>query len=425
MIITDSRGRRAPAAIATVLAGALLLTACGRSAGPAPADADGAVAPSPGITDTTITLGTTSPLSGNAAGVGTCAVDGAVAYFEARNADGGIEFGDGKTRTVEFVAYDDGYDPQRALGNFQQMVGDGIFAAALSLGTPTNRAWREAAIDEEVPQVLVQTGDPLFSDPDESPWQLGLLPIYQQEGAAFGELLLASGEHHRVAILYQNDDFGLGYVEGFKEAVEGAANVEIVKELPFEATAVDVSAQVTELASSGADIFFNAMSSLAPLVIGSLQQADAVDWRPSWFLPSTSSSPAALLEPSGVADRFPAIYTTASSQSAGAPGFAETEDGAEFLAALHEHTSQTGVPSFPQCVWSWIGASVIEQAFRTMTEPTRESFMDALRSVSDFEAPLLLPGGVIDTTENGLPAMSSVVVQRYDAPGFIPVDALD
>ncbi|KRA24523.1 amino acid-binding protein [Microbacterium sp. Root61] len=422
MKFTTTR-RRTVAAVATIGIAALLLAACSRGDAGAPgAESD---APSPGITDTTITFGTTSPLTGNAAGVGNCAVDGALAYFGAKNADGGIEFGDGKTRTVEFKTYDDGYDPQRALANFQQMVSDGVFGAALSLGTPTNRAWREAAIDEEVPQVLLQTGDPLFSNWEESPWQLGLVPIYQQEGEAFGKLLAESPDEHRVAVLYQNDDFGRGYVEGFKTAIAGADNVVITKELSFDATAAEVSAQITELAATDADIFFNAMSSLAPLVIGSLQKAQSIGWAPSWFLPSTSSSPAALLTPSGVADAFPAIYSTASSLSAGSPEFQESDEGKAFMAALDEYTAQDGVPGFPQCVWSWIGASVLEQAFMKMEEPTRDSFMKALRSISDFEAPFLLPGGTIDTTVDGLAAMNGVTVQEYNGTGFTPVTALD
>ena len=112
---------------------------------------EGPAEASPGITDTSLTFGITSPLTGATAGPGNCTVDGALAYFGVKNAEGGIEFGDGKTRTIEIKAYDDGYDPQKALTNFQQMVSDGVFAAGIGLGTPTNRAWREAAIDEERP----------------------------------------------------------------------------------------------------------------------------------------------------------------------------------------------------------------------------------------------------------------------------------
>ena len=420
-MITTTK-RRALAMLAATGVLAIGLSGCVRGSGPT---ADDTSAASPGITDDTIVIGSTSPLTGNAAGVGQCSVDGATAYFDKRNAEGGIAFGDGKTRRVEIKPYDNGYDPQKALANFQQMTTDGVFATALSLGTPTNRAWREAAIKEGVPQVLVITGDPLFSDREQSPWQMGLVPTYPQEGEAFGKLLAESGSDHKVAILSQNDDYGKGYVEGLKSAIKGAGNVTIVKELTYEATDNDVSAQITELAATKADVFFNAMSSLAPLVLGSLQQANAVDWHPSWFLPSTTSSPSVYLTPSGVAQTFPAIYTVASSVSAGSPGFADSEDGKQFLAALSQYTAQDGVPGFPQCVWSWIGASVLEQAFTKMTEPTRASFMKALRSISGYKAPFLLPGGTIDTTKDGLPAMNDVVVQQFNGTGFIPVESID
>lgn len=383
----------------------------------------GSAEASPGITDTSITFGITSPLTGPTAGPGNCTVDGALAYFGVKNVEGGIEFGDGKTRTVEIKAYDDAYDPQKALANFQQMVSDGVFAAGVGLGTPTNRAWREAAIDEGVPQVLVMTGDPIFSDRAESPEQIGLVPIYQQEGGAFGELLAGSPEDHKVAILSQNDDYGDGYVEGFKEAIEGADNIEVVKELTYEATDTSVDAQLTELAASGADVFFNAMS-ITPLVISSLKKTEELGWTPSWFLPSNTSSPGGILQQPDVhADVFPGIYTVAFSQSASSPTFAESEEGAAFLEAIGEYSTQEGVPAFPHCVWSWIGAATLDQAFQKMTEPTRESFMEALLSIEDYTAPFMLEGSVINTTEDGKPAVSDVSVQLYNGKGYATAES--
>lgn len=414
--------------ITSVVAGigivAVLAAGCARG-GDADTGGDaseGPVEASPGITDTSLTFGITSPLTGATAGPGNCTVDGALAYFGVKNAEGGIEFGDGKTRTIEIKAYDDGYDPQKALTNFQQMVSDGVFAAGIGLGTPTNRAWREAAIDEGVPQVLVMTGDPLFSDRAESPMQLGLVPIYQQEGGAFGELLAESGEDHKVAILYQNDDYGNGYVEGFKEAIGGADNIEVVKELTYEATDTSVDAQLTELAASGADVFFNAMS-ITPLVISSLKKTEELGWLPSWFLPSNTSSPGGILQQPDVnATAFPGIYTVAFSQSAASPTFAESEEGAAFLEAIGEYTNQEGVPAFPHCVWSWIAAATLEQAFMEMTEPTRESFMEALMGIEGYAAPFMLEGSTIDTTVDGSPAVSAVSVQKYNGKGYAPAE---
>jgi len=415
---THSRSRRA-LGIAVALALAVTVSACGgRDAGRSGDAAEGA--PSPGITDTTVTLGITTPLSGPTAGPGTCTVAGVTAYFGAKNAAGGVGFGDGKTRTVEIQALDDTYDPQQAAANYDQLKGE-VFAMTAGLGTPTNRAWREAAIADEVPQVLIMTGDPLFSDTQQSPWQLGFVPIYQNEGAAFGELLASSGAAHRVAILSQNDDFGAGYVEGFKSAIEGAGNIEVVGELTYEATDTSVDAQITELANSGADVFFNAMS-VTPLVIAALQKAQQLGWTPSWFLPSNTSSPTAILEPGGAA-AFPGIYSVSFAKAPQSPAFAQDPDVVEYLAALKQYGDYPDPPAFPHCQWSWMIGATLEQAFQNMKEPTRDSFMEALRAIKDFQAPLMLPDTAVTTSESGQPAVSTVVVQKYNGRGYDTVEA--
>ena len=391
---------------------ALSLTGCTRTA---PGEGGGTTA-APGITDTAITLGVTTPLSGATAGPGTCTVAGVQAYFGSVNAAGGVKFGDGKTRTVNIKAYDDAYDPQKSLSNFQQMVSDNVFAVTSGLGTPTNRAFRDAAISQKVPQVLVMTGDPLFSDREESPWQLGFVPIYQNEGSAFGELLAKSGQQHKVAILYQNDDYGKGYVEGFKEAVQGASSVSIVGEQTYEATDTSVDAQLTQLASSGADVFFNAMS-ITPLVIASLQKAQQIGWLPSWFLPSNTSSPTAILQPGGAA-AYPGIYTVSFAKAPQSPEFAQNEDVVKFLADLKQYGNYPDMPAFPHCMWSYMVGATLEEAFEKMSEPTRESFMTALRDIKGLEAPLMLEGTSVDTTVDGQPAVSSVLVQKYNGRGY-------
>jgi ABC-type branched-subunit amino acid transport system substrate-binding protein len=400
------------------LGSALALTLAGCSRG-GDGGGGGAAEASPGITDTSISLGITTPLSGGTAGPGTCTVAGVTAYFGAKNAEGGVEFGDGKTRTVEIEALDDAYDPQKAKANYDQLK-DSVFAMTSGLGTPTNRAYREAAIADEVPQVLIMTGDPIFSDTEESPWQLGFVPVYQNEGAAFGELLATSTEDHKVAVLYQNDDYGEGYLEGFKSAIEGADNIEIVQELTYEATDTAVDAQLTELANSGADVFVNAMS-ITPLVISALQKAQQLNWKPSWFLPSNTSSPTAILQPGG-ADAFPGVYSVSFSKAPASPAFAEDEDVQTFLSDLKEYADYQDMPAFPHCMWSYMVGATLEQAFGEMTEPTRENFMEALRSISDFQAPLMLEGTAVDTTADGQPAVSSVVVQKYNGTGYATVE---
>jgi len=422
---TTLSGRRALAVAASVGAIALVLAGCARGETP-PADGgetSGAVEPSPGITDTTLTLGISTPLTGGTAGPGNCTVDGAAAYFGTKNAEGGITFGDGKTREIEILKYDDEYNPEKSAANFQQMVADGVFAAGLGLGTPTNRSWREAAIDEGVPQVLVMTGDPIFSEREPGVMTLGLVPVYMQEGAAFGEALVADGQPHQVAVLYQNDDYGQGYVQGFKDSIADASQITIVKELSYEPSAQSLEGQMTELAATGADVLFHAVS-VTPLAIADLQKAAALGWTPIWFLPSNTASPGGILTPAGVtADTYPGVYAAGFAEAAAAPPFAESPEGQAYFEAIAEYGSagQDG-KSFPHCVWSWIGAQILEQAFMKMTEPTRESFYEALTSITDFDAQFSF--GPIDTTIDGSPAVQTVVLQKFNGAGYANVDVV-
>ena len=395
--------------IATAIAG------CGRDDD----SSGGARGGSTGITDSTVTLGITTPLSGATAGPGTCTVAGIKAYFGGVNAAGGVKFGDGKTRKVEIKALDDAYDPQKAKSNYDQLKGS-VFAMTAGLGTPTNRAFREAAISDEVPQVLIMTGDPIFSDTSQSPQQLGFVPTYINEGEAFGKLLVASGQAHKVAILSQNDDYGEGYVEGFKKAIAGASNIQVAKELTYEATDTSVDAQITQLAGTGADVMFNAMS-ITPLAIASLQKAQQLDWKPSWFLPSNTSSPKAILEP-GKASAYPGVYSVSFSKVPQSPAFAGDQDVTTFLSDLKQYADYPDPPAFPHCMWSYMVGATLEQAFEKTTEPTRESFMTALRGISDFKAPLMLEGTSVNASVSGQPAVSTVVVQKFNGTGFATVE---
>ncbi len=420
MTTTVTRKRvLALAASAGVLA--LALAGCARG-GEGPGD-DGATA-SPGITDDSILLGISTPLTGGTAGPGNCTADGAIAYFGLRNAEGGIEFGDGQTRTVEIKTYDDEYNPEKSAANFQQMVADGVFAAGLGLGTPTNRAWRDAAADEGVPQVLVMTGDPVFSSREEGYLSIGLVPTYMQEGAAFGDALVADGQEHKVAVLYQNDDYGKGYLQGFKDAIAGSDQIEIVKELSYEPTASSLEGQITELHATGADVLFHAVS-VTPLAIADLQKVAALGWKPIVFLPSNTASPGGILAPAGVTgDTFEGVYAAGFAQAAAAPPIAESEAGKVYFDAIAEYVTgheQDG-KSFPHCVWSWMGAQILEEAFTKMEEPTREAFYEALTSIKGLETDFGF--GPIDTTVAGQPAVQTVVLQKFNGAGYANVEVV-
>jgi len=101
--------------------------------------------------------------------------------------------------------------------------------------------------------------------------------------------------------------------------------------------------------------------------------------------------------------------------------FASLPNAQEFLDGVKQYGSQTGVPDFPHCVWSWIGAEIMAKAFETMKEPTRDAFMTALRSVKGTDFDFMLDGTEVDATQDGSPAISSVVVQKFNGKGYATV----
>jgi ABC-type branched-subunit amino acid transport system substrate-binding protein len=400
--------------VATGAIAALLITGCSRGD-----DGSGeADAPSPGITDTTLSLGISSPLSGPTAGPGSCSVAGLYTYLEAKNADGGFEFGDGNTRTVELTYLDDVYDPAKAVSNFRQMVDDGIFAYVGALGTPTNAAILPIAQEEEVPQVLLITGATMFSsNQEENPYTFGLLPTYYSEGFAFGELLAGRGAV-TVATLAQNDDYGDDYLAGFEAAIDGS-DVAIVASATYEPSDPTLDSQVTELAASGADALLSAVS-VTPLQVGVLTKAQSLGWTPEIFLPSNTSTPATVVVP-GNGAAYPAVYSTSLTKVPVSPAFAEDEDVIAYNEAFELYGKTITETYTPHCAWSYAEGAILEQAFLKMTEPTRANFLEALHSIEDFQAPLLLDGITVNTTDPTLPAIQGINLVQFNGTGYGPV----
>lgn len=375
---------------------------------------------SPGITDTSVRLGISSALTGTSAAAGSCAVAGLLSYLEAKNAGGGFEFGDGITRTVELEYLDDASDPATALDNFSQLVADEeVFAYVGGLGMATNAAIAPIANEEEIPQVLLMTAATKFSaDQQANPWTLGLLPSYYDEGFALGESLVARAAELTVATLAPHDEYGDDYVAGFRAAIT-ESDVKVVAAASYDSSAASLEAQVTELAASGAGVLLSAVS-VADLQVGVLTTALSHGWTPEVLLPSNTSTPATVVIP-GNGAAFPAVFTTTFSELPSSPDLADDPDVIAYNAVFDEYGSSIATTYTPHCAWSYIAGAILERAFLGTTEPTRANFLAALHAISGFEAPLLLDGVTVDTTDPHRPAIHGLVVVRFTGTAYEPL----
>ncbi|MFK4148433.1 ABC transporter substrate-binding protein [Streptomyces sp. NPDC004065] len=382
--------RKSTAARAAAAAAAALLTAtaCAGQRG----DDDGASAAggdcrTTGVTGTTIKLGGIYPLSGPASAYGTIS-QGVSAYFHHVNDKGGI-----RGRKVEFVVRDDGYQPPKAVEEARRLVEqEKVFAVFQTLGTPSTAAVRDYLNKRQVPQPFVATGASVWGTDDQHPWTIGWQPNYVAEARVYAKYLRDARPRARVAVLYQNDDFGKDLLGGFRKAVAGSG-VEVVATQSYEVTDPSVSAQMTSLARSRADVLLDVTT---PKFASQALAADARNtaWNPLHIVNNVASS-AAVLKPVGFRNVQGVVSATyfkdpADRQWAGDPEIRTYKE------ALHKYEPSAD-PDNQFNAYGWAVASSLHKALDTMKCPTREGLRDAVRHLRDVKVGLLLPGVTLST----------------------------
>jgi branched-chain amino acid transport system substrate-binding protein len=389
--------------IALVVAAALVAVGCGRGD-------NGGGSNAPGVTDTSIKLGTTFPLSGPASAYATIS-RASTAYFKMINAKGGVN-----GRKISYIVRDDGYDPARAVQNARRLITqDKVFALFNPLGTPPNLAIWDYVNQQKVPQLFVATGASDWGkDIKKHPWTIGWQPDYVTEASAFGEYLKKVKPGAKVAVLYQNDGFGKDLLGGFQKEIEGS-NIKIVAKQSYEVTDPTVSPQVVKLAKSGADTFLDiATPKPTAQAIGTVAKIGT--WKPLHLISNVSASKSLVFKPVGLAAAKGIVSNTyikdpESSQY--------TNDAAmkQYKAQLKKYAPRLD-PNEPFNVYGW---AVAETMVRTLQQAgkdlTRDDVMKAARSL-DLNIGLLLPGIKIKTSETDGYPIQSVAIQKFDGQNW-------
>ena len=184
-----------------------------------------------GATDTEIKIGNIMPYSGPASAYGVIGKTEA-AYFKKINDAGGIN-----GRKINFISYDDGYSPPKTVEQARKLVeSDEVLLIFNSLGTPPNSAIHKYMNAKKVPQLFVATGATKWNDPKDFPWTMGWQPSYQSETQIYAKYILKEKPDAKIAVLYQNDDYGKDYLKGLKDGLGAKAASMIVAQESYETT---------------------------------------------------------------------------------------------------------------------------------------------------------------------------------------------
>jgi branched-chain amino acid transport system substrate-binding protein len=363
-----------------------------------------------GATDTEIKIGNIMPYSGPASAYGVIGKTEA-AYFNKINAEGGIN-----GRKINFISQDDGYSPPKTVEQARKLVeSDEVLLVFNSLGTPPNSAIQKYMNTKKVPQLFVATGATKWNDPKDFPWTMGWQPNYQSESQIYAKYILKNKPDAKIAILYQNDDYGKDYVKGLKDGLGAKAASMIIAEEGYEVTQPTIDSSIVKLKSLGADVFFNVTT--PKFAAQAIKKMAEIEWKPMHFLNNVSVSIGAVMKPAGFENGQGII----SSIYLKDPTDAQWKDDPAvkawnaFLDKYYPEANRADA----SVMYAYIVAQGLVHVLKNCgNDLTRENVMKQAASMKDYEPAGLLPGVKVNTSATDFAPLSQLQLMRFKGEGW-------
>jgi len=377
-----------------------------------------------GVTARTVTIGGTFPLTGPASLYAPipAAMKAYFAYINSRKGPDGRRGVYG--RQIVFKYYDDGYNPANAVQLTRKLVEeDKVFGLVGTLGTAVNEAIRPYVNARKVPQILVSTGASVFADAKKYPWTGGWQPSYDNEGRTFGQAIARNSPNAKIAVLYQNDDFGDELLNGLKVGLGNKAS-NIVASESHEVTAPDVRAQVAKLRASGASIFV--IFTTPKFAIQSYAIANALKWSPAVIYTTSVSATDTFLtlaQKSGGGELPNRTFTTQYLKDPANPEWDNDAAMKLYKQVMAKYLPGARVTDGLNFYGMATAEAFVQLLYDAGKNPTRASLMKAYRNWNQPN-PFLLPGNRQKTKGSDQLPIQCVKIIKFTDGTFQPVSKL-
>jgi branched-chain amino acid transport system substrate-binding protein len=344
----------------------------------------------PGVSDNGIKIGQTMPYSGPASAWGTIG-RAELAYIKMINDQGGIN-----GRKINLISLDDAYSPPKTVEQTRKLVEqDGVAFVFGGLGTAANLAVRKYLNDRQVPQLFLLSGSGQFNDPEHFPWSIGILPTYLLDGQMHAQYILAHRPNAKIAILYQNDDYGKAHLKGLKDGLGERAKDLVVSELSYEASDPTIESQMVSLKASGANTLYIAAG--PKFAAQAIRKANDLAWKPLQFLTYTSQSISAVLEPAGLENAI-GILSGSYAKDPTDPRWKDDPDMKEYFDWVQKYNPNSNASDIFVAAGYQYAAALVLLLRQCGDDLSRENIMRRVTSLHDFAIPLLLPGITLNTS---------------------------
>jgi branched-chain amino acid transport system substrate-binding protein len=365
-----------------------------------------------GASDSSIKIGQTYPYSGTGSGASSGA-RAMTAYFTMLNEHGGIN-----GRKIDFVSLDDGYSPPKTVEQTRRLVeSDGVLLIFASLGTPTSEAAKPYLNNKKVPQLFLITGASSVVDPKRYPWTMAGIPSYAAEGRIFAKYLLAEKPDAKIAILYQDDDFGRDHLDAFLGQLGDRASKTVLAKVSYQVTDPTLTSQMITLKGSGADtIYLIAQGRAAPQSVTAIR---SLNWNPLVLLSSVSTSKGII---GSVGDEaLKGVVSAGYQKDPSDPAFADDPAVKEYLAWMEKYVPSSDWQSDRSAPVGYVMGQLMAEVLRRCGDDlTRANVLKQATSLKDFTMPMLLPGLAVNTSSTNYFPFGGMQMERYDGAHWAP-----
>jgi branched-chain amino acid transport system substrate-binding protein len=357
-----------------------------------------------GATDTEIKIGNIMPYSGPASAYGVIGKT-EEAYFRMINAEGGVN-----GRKINFISYDDGYSPPKAVEQTRKLVeSDEVLLMFNPLGTPSNSAIQKYLNSKKVPQLFVATGATKWDDPKDFPWTMGWQPSYQSEARIYAKYLLKEKPDGKIAVLYQNDDFGKDYLKGLMDGL-GAKSSMIIAQESYETNEPTIDNHIVKLKSTGADVFISITT--PKFAAQAIKKVAEIDWKPLQIVSNVSASVGGVIKPAGFENSQGILSATYAKD--GADRQWDNDPGMKKVFAFIEKYYPDANKLDGNVVYGYGAAQTMVKVLEMCGDNlTRENVMKQAASLKNFVPDTLLPGVTINTSATDFAPVKQLQMMRF------------
>ena len=358
-----------------------------------------------GATDTEIKIGNTMPYSGPASAYGIIGKTEA-AYFKMINDQGGIN-----GRKINFMTYDDAYSPPKAVEQVRKLVeSDEVLIVFNPLGTPSNTAIQKYLNAKKIPQLFVATGATKWNDPKHFPWTMGWQPSYQSEARIYAAYLLKEKPNAKIAILYQNDDFGKDYLKGTLDGLGDKAKSMVVAEESYEVSEPTIDSHIVKLKATGADVLM--IYTTPKFGAQTIKKTAEIEWKPLQIMTNVSASVGSVMKPAGF-ENSQGVLSAAYAKD-GADSQWDNDPGMKKWIAFLDKYMPGANKTDGSIVYGYGAAQTLAKVLQMCGDDlTRANVMKQAASLKDFEPDTLLPGVKINTSATDFAPISQLQMQRF------------